>query len=109
MVGRLGNFSLITAMVFYDLTETVCLRVFAVSKSLIAACSACHGTEGKGQNEIPRLAGQVYAYTVGQLTGWKTERGQGSAVDTSAIMAPTAHNLTRSQVEAVAAYVSYLQ
>jgi hypothetical protein len=24
-------------------------------------------------------------------------------------MAPTAHNLTRSQVEAVAAYVSYLQ
>jgi cytochrome c553 len=75
----------------------------------VPACSACHGTEGKGQNEIPRLAGQVYAYTVGQLRGWKTERGQGSAVDTSAIMAPTAHNLTRSQVEAVAAYVSYLQ
>jgi hypothetical protein len=46
---------------------------------------------------------------VGQLTGWKSERGQGTAVDTSAIMAPTAHNLTRSQVEAVAAYVSYLQ
>jgi cytochrome c553 len=75
----------------------------------VPACSACHGTEGKGQNEIPRLAGQVYAYTVGQLSGWKKERGQGSAVDTSAIMAPTAHNLTRSQIEAVAAYVSYLQ
>jgi cytochrome c553 len=78
-------------------------------ESNVPACAACHGTEGKGQNEIPRLAGQVYAYTVGQLTGWKKERGQGSAVDTSAIMAPTAHNLTRSQVEAVAAYVSYLQ
>jgi cytochrome c553 len=75
----------------------------------VPACSACHGTEGKGQNEIPRLAGQVYDYMVGQLTGWKSERGQGTAVDTSAIMAPTAHNLTRSQVEAVAAYVSYLQ
>jgi cytochrome c553 len=75
----------------------------------VPACSACHGTEGKGQNEIPRLAGQVYQYTVGQLTGWRKERGQGTAVDTSAIMAPTAHNLTRSQVEAVAAYVSYLQ
>jgi cytochrome c553 len=75
----------------------------------VAACFACHGTEGKGQNEIPRLAGQVYAYTVGQLTGWRALRGQGSAVDTSAIMAPTAHNLTRSQIEAVAAYVSYLQ
>ena len=44
-----------------------------------------------------------------QLTGWKQQRGQGTAVDTSAVMAPTAHNLTRSQVEAVAAYVSYLQ
>src|ERR1700726_3484415 len=75
----------------------------------VPACPACHGTEGKGQNEIPRLAGQLYAYTVGQLTAWKKERGQGSAVDTSAIMAPTAHNLTRSQIEAVAAYVSYLQ
>ena len=78
-------------------------------ESNVPACSACHGTEGKGEHEIPRLAGQLYAYTVGQLTGWKTERGQGSSVDTSAIMAPTAHNLTRSQVEAVAAYVSYLQ
>jgi len=78
-------------------------------ESNVPACSACHGNEGKGQNEIPRLAGQVYQYMVGQLTGWKSERGQGTAVDTSAIMAPTAHNLTRSQVEAVAAYVSYLQ
>ena len=77
-------------------------------ESNVPACSACHGAEGKGQNEIPRLAGQLYPYTVGQLTGWKKERGQGSAVDTSAIMAPTAHNLTPSQVEAVAAYVSYL-
>jgi cytochrome c553 len=78
-------------------------------ESNVPACSACHGAEGRGQNEIPRLAGQVYSYTVGQLTGWKKQRGQGTAVDTSAIMAPTAHNLTPSQVEAVAAYVSSLQ
>lgn len=78
-------------------------------ESNVPACSACHGAEGKGQNEIPRLAGQLYPYMVGQLTGWGKERGQGTAVDTSAIMAPTAHNLTRSQIEAVAAYVSNLQ
>lgn len=77
-------------------------------ESNVPACSACHGTDAKGQQEIPRLAGQLYEYTVDQLTGWAKVRGQGSAVDTSAIMAPTAHNLTRSQVEAVAAYVSYL-
>jgi cytochrome c553 len=86
-------------------------RIFeeGLPEANVPACSACHGPDGKGQNEIPRLAGQLYPYTVGQLTGWKKERGQGSAVDTSAIMAPTAHNLTRSQVEAVAAYVSNLQ
>jgi cytochrome c553 len=86
-------------------------RIFeeGLPEANVPACSACHGTEGKGQNEIPRLAGQVYQYTVGQLMGWRQERGQGTAVDTSAIMAPTAHNLTRSQIEAVAAYVSYLQ
>ena len=77
-------------------------------ESNVPACSACHGAAGHGQNEIPRLAGQLYPYMVGQLTGWAKERGQGTAVDTSAIMAPTAHNLTRSQIEAVAAYVSYL-
>jgi cytochrome c553 len=77
-------------------------------ESNVPACSACHGMEGKGQNEIPRLAGQLYDYTVGQLGGWTKVRGQGSSVDTSAIMAPTAHNLSRSQIEAVAAYVSDL-
>ena len=78
-------------------------------ESNVAACWACHGTDAKGQNEIPRLAGQLYEYMVGQLSGWSKERGQGTAVDTSAIMAPTAHNLTKSQIEAVAAYVSTLQ
>jgi cytochrome c553 len=78
-------------------------------ESNVPACAACHGTDGKGQNEIPRLAGQLYAYTVGQLSGWGRARGQGTAVDTSAIMAPTAHNLTRQQIEAVAAYVSELR
>jgi cytochrome c553 len=85
-------------------------RIFdeGIPEANVPACSACHGFDGHGQNEIPRLAGQLYEYTVGQLTGWSKVRGQGSAVDTSAIMAPTAHNLTRSQVEAVAAYVGSL-
>ena len=78
-------------------------------ESNVPACSACHGAEGKGQNEIPRLAGQLYEYTIGQLSGWSKVRGQGTAVDTSAIMAPTAHNLTHAQIEAVAAYMSTLR
>jgi cytochrome c553 len=78
--------------------------------SNVPACSACHGPDGKGQDEIPRLAGQLFPYTVKELTNWSKERGQGSrAQDTSAIMAATAHNLTQSQIAAIAAYISYLQ
>ena len=76
--------------------------------SNVPACSACHGPEAKGQDEIPRLAGQLFPYTVKELTNWNRERGQGSGNDTSAIMVPTAHNLTQSQIAAIAAYLSYL-
>ena len=76
----------------------------------VPACSACHGPEAKGQNEIPRLAGQLFPYTVKELTNWSKERGLGGAKDdTSAIMVPTTHNLTQSQIVAIAAYLSYLK
>jgi cytochrome c553 len=79
-------------------------------ESNVPACSACHGQEAKGQDEIPRLAGQLFPYTVKELTNWAKERGQnGTKDDTSAIMAPTAHNLTQSQIAAIAAYLSHLQ
>jgi cytochrome c553 len=79
-------------------------------ESNVPACSACHGQEARGQDEIPRLASQLFPYTVKELTNWSKERGQGGTKDdTSAIMAPTAHNLTQSQIAAIAAYLSYLQ
>ena len=75
----------------------------------VPACFACHGPDAKGHGEIPRLAGQLYWYTVKVLTNWDKERGQGSAKDISAIMVPTTHNLTQTQIAALAAYVSYLK
>jgi cytochrome c553 len=76
----------------------------------IAACAACHGPEATGVGEIPRLAGQLYPYLVKELINWGKERGQNpTKTDTSAIMSPVAHSLTRAQVEAVSAYLSYLK
>ena len=75
----------------------------------VPACSACHGPEANGKDEIPRLAGQLFPYTVKVLTNWGKERGQGSARDISAIMVPTTHNLNQSQIAAVAAYISILK
>ena len=75
----------------------------------IAACAACHGPDATGSGLIPRLAGQVYPYVIKELTNWGKERGQNPAKpDTSAIMSPVAHSLNKSQIEAVAAFVSTL-
>jgi cytochrome c553 len=76
----------------------------------VAACAACHGPEATGHGEIPRLAGQLDSYVVMELTTWTHERGQNPAnPDTSTIMKPVAHSLTKPQIEAVAVYVSSLK
>ena len=81
-----------------------------VPNANVAACAACHGPEATGHGEIPRLAGQLDSYVVMELSTWTHERGQNPAnPDTSAIMKPVAHSLTRPQIEAVAAYVSSLK
>jgi cytochrome c553 len=76
----------------------------------IPACASCHGEDAKGQGAFPRLAGQLHDYILNKLVNWSKERGQDPArPDTSAIMEPIAHGLTRPQIAAVAAYLSYLE
>jgi cytochrome c553 len=76
----------------------------------IPACSACHGPDAKGRDVFPRLAGQLHDYVINKLVNWTKERGQDPAhPDTSAIMEPIAHNLSQSQMAAVAAYLNYLE
>lgn len=76
----------------------------------VPACTACHGVDAKGHNEIPRLAGQLPDYIFNKLVNWNRERGQDPRhPDISAIMLPTSHNLTKSQIRAVAGYVGHLQ
>lgn len=75
-------------------------------ESNVPACMACHGPEAKGSGEIPRLAGQLSDYIVNKLQNWSKERGQNVAKpDSSAVMAATAHALTRSDTTAIAAYI----
>ena len=79
-------------------------------ESNVPACSACHGTDAHGQDQIPRLAGQLPDYFYSKLVNWTSERGQNTSMpDSSAVMGPTSHNLTKSQISAVAAYVSNLR
>jgi cytochrome c553 len=76
----------------------------------VPPCASCHGQEARGNGPFPRLAGQLNDYMISKLTNWSKERGQDPKnPDTSAIMEPIAHNLTQSQIAAVAAYLSYLE
>jgi cytochrome c553 len=75
-----------------------------VGNAKVPPCASCHGPDAKGNGPIPRLAGQLYPYVVKQLTDWPHERTETN----SDIMAPIAHELTKTQIEAVAAYVSSL-
>ena len=81
-----------------------------ISDSSVPPCSACHGADAKGKEQIPRLAGQLHDYIFNKLVNWSKERGQDSKhPDISAVMEPIAHSLTEAQIRAVAAYVSYLK
>jgi len=71
----------------------------------VPPCASCHGADGKGNGVIPRLAGQLYPYVVRQLANWGKERAEQNAE----IMAPIAHELSKPQIEAVAAYLGYLE
>jgi len=76
----------------------------------VPPCASCHGPEAKGNGAFPRLAGQLDEYVINKLLNWGNERGQDAAnPDTSAIMQPIAHTLTKAQIAAVAAYVNYLE
>jgi cytochrome c553 len=74
----------------------------------VPACSVCHGADAKGKGPVPRLAGQLYGYTVKELSNWDSKRGQSGGADSSRVMRPVAHSLSKSQIAAVAAYLSYL-
>jgi cytochrome c553 len=76
-----------------------------VPDASVPACSFCHGQDGTGNEANARLAGQLYPYTVKQLLSWSKDRSE----NTPSIMASIAQNMTRTQVEAVAAYVNSLK
>jgi cytochrome c553 len=76
----------------------------------VPSCTTCHGQDAKGDQEFPRLAGQLHEYTINKLTNWNKERDQDPAKpNTSAVMDLISRGLTESQIKAIAAYVSSLE
>jgi cytochrome c553 len=81
-----------------------------IASSDVPPCAGCHGPDAKGNDQFPRLAGQLSDYVFAKLANWASERGQNPAnPDASAIMAPIAHSLDQQQIKAVAAYLNQLE
>ena len=67
-------------------------------------CTMCHLGGFMGQNEIPRVAGQHYAYVVKQLRDFKAGRRTNDAGN----MASVSRTLTERDIEDLAHYLSSL-
>jgi cytochrome c553 len=81
-----------------------------IPKANVPACSGCHGPDARGQDKIPRLAGQIYPYTTKELGHWSRERRQKSRNErTSAVMMPVTHSMDQAQIADIADYLSHLK
>lgn len=71
----------------------------------VPACNTCHGANGHGTQQLPRLAGQHPAYLEVQLK----EFGKRERSNDNAIMHSVASKLTELETRAVSVYIGGLQ
>lgn len=64
-------------------------------------CIQCHGPQGKGMNDAPRLAGQPAAYVRYALKGFRDD----AEYRPGSLMLPIAAQLSNADIEALASYI----
>ena len=75
------------------------------TKAAETLCTMCHGTGFRGQNEIPRVAGQQHDYTVKQLKDFKEKKRTNDAGN----MASVSKTLSDEDIENLAQYLATLR
>jgi cytochrome c553 len=70
--------------------------------SAVPACASCHGKEGLGTSQLPRLAGQYSSYIEGQLKSF----GNRERTNDNAVMHAIVTRMTPLEMVAVAEYLS---
>lgn len=71
-------------------------------QSAVPACASCHGADARGAATLPRLAGQVAAYTQARLRQFQQREGGREAVAVHAALA----RMSPQDMAAVAEYLS---
>ncbi len=70
----------------------------------IPACAVCHGPNGVGSRNIPRIGGLSYYYVKRRLEKW----GEGYHASATYPMPKIATNLPADKIEALASYLSFI-
>lgn len=68
-------------------------------------CVQCHGAEGRGKENIPRIAGQQLNYLNGTLTNYRN----GTNLRKNPMMAASTRQMTDADIAAASAYVSSMK
>lgn len=68
-------------------------------------CSQCHGAAMRGQQHIPRIAGQQYEYLRAQLRGFKA----GTRADIDGNMTSATQALSEKDIEVLVDYIAGLE
>jgi cytochrome c553 len=75
------------------------------TKAAETLCSMCHGTGLRGQNEVPRLAGQQHDYIVKQLKDFR----EGRRTNDAGNMASVSKTLSDEDIDNLAHYLANLR
>ena len=70
----------------------------------LVSCAACHGPNGEGVRQIPRLAGLSYSYLKRRLEEW----GEGYHAGAEPPMPGIASKLYPQEIEALASFLSFV-
>ena len=76
-----------------------------IPEANIVSCYACHGPNGEGIRDIPRLGGLAYFYVKARLEQW----GQGYHSTPGSPMPLVARHLGADEIEALASYLSFVR
>ncbi|MEO5660581.1 MAG: c-type cytochrome, partial [Polaromonas sp.] len=68
-------------------------------------CVQCHGIEGRGKENIPRIAGQQLNYLNETLTNYRN----GTNIRKNPLMAASTRLMTDADIAAASAYVSSMK
>jgi cytochrome c553 len=75
-----------------------------IPESNVVSCLVCHGPNGEGVREIPRLGGLAYSYLKRRLEQWA--EGFDAAAEP---MPKIVSNLSPNEIEALASYLSFVE